>query len=378
MKKLILSTLFLPVFALAACGDTGTDSADSPESSGTENDDKLQVYTTVYPLTYFTERIGGDLVDVQSVYPAGANEHTFEPTQQDMIAIAEADLMFYIGLGLEGFIDSAKSTLEGEDVEFKALADSITDEQLEAALGHEDEEAHEEDGHEEDAHAEDGHEEDAHAEDGHAEDGHAEDGHAEDAHEEDAHEEDGEHVEEAGHDDHDHGSTDPHLWISPTLSQNLADSIKDSLIAQDPDNEDTYETNHAELISELEELDASFSELHEQVTKDTFFVSHAAFTYLSEPYGFEQVAIAGLNSQDEPSQKELTEIVDLARDKNIEYIVFEQNVSSNLTEVVQKEVGAEAVEMHNLGILTQEDIDNGETYFTLMEKNLEVLETILK
>lgn len=363
MKKLILSTLFLPVFALAACGNTGTDSADSPESSSTENDDKLQVYTTVYPLTYFTERIGGDLVDVQSVYPAGANEHTFEPTQQDMIAIAEADLMLYIGLGLEGFIDSAKSTLEGEDVEFAALADSITDEQLEAALGHEGEEAHEEDGHEED-----GHEEDAHEEDGHAEDGH----------EEDAHEEDGEHVEEAGHDDHDHGSTDPHLWISPTLSQNLADSIKESLIAQDPDNKDTYETNHAELISELEELDASFSELHEQVTKDTFFVSHAAFTYLSEPYGFEQVAVAGLNSQDEPSQKELTEIVDLAREKNIEYIVFEQNVSSNLTEVVQKEVGAEAVQMHNLGVLTQEDIDNGETYFTLMEKNLEVLKTILE
>ena len=68
----------------------------------------------------------------------------------------------------------------------------------------------------------------------------------------------------------------------------------------------------------------------------------------------------------------------MAREKNIEYIVFEQNVSSNLTEVVQKEVGAEAVQMHNLGVLTQEDIDNGETYFTLMERNLEVLETILK
>lgn len=345
MKKLSLFILLLSLLTLAACGETETGSGESAES-----DAKLQVYTTVYPLTYFTERIGGDLVEVQSVYPAGANEHTFEPTQQDMIAIAEADLMFYIGLGLEGFIDSAKGTLEGEDVEFAALADSISDEQLEAALAH-DEEAHEEDGHTE--------EEGEHAD-------------------EDSHEDEGEHEEEAGHDGHDHGSTDPHVWISPTLSQNLADSIKDSLIAQDPDNQETYETNHAELISELEELDTKFSELHERVSKDTFFVSHAAFTYLSEPYGFEQVAVAGLNSQDEPSQKELTEIVDLARKKNIEYIVFEQNVSSNLTEVVQKEVGAEAVEMHNLGVLTQEDIDNGETYFTLMEKNLETLETILK
>ncbi|XKE95902.1 zinc ABC transporter substrate-binding protein [Metaplanococcus flavidus] len=329
MKKTLLFILLIFILLLAACGDSSADNADTPADGS-----KIQVFTTVYPITYFTERIGGDQVEVKSVYPAGANEHTFEPTQQDMIAIAEADLMFYIGLGLEGFIDSAKKTLDGEDVEFAALADSITDEQLEAALEHDGEEAHE-----------------------------------------DEHEE---HTEEADHDGHDHGSTDPHIWMSPKLSQQLATSIKDSLIAEDPDNTEVYETNHAELIEELEQLDESFSQLQERVSKDTFFVSHAAFTYLAEPYGFEQVAVAGLNSQDEPSQKELTEIVDMAREKNIEYIVFEQNVSSNLTEVVQKEVGAEAIQMHNLGVLTQEDIDNGETYFTLMERNLEVLETILK
>lgn len=332
MKKTLLFILLIFILLLAACGDSGADNADTPADGS-----KIQVFTTVYPITYFTERIGGDQVEVKSVYPAGANEHTFEPTQQDMITIAEADLMFYIGLGLEGFIDSAKSTLEGEDVKFAALADSITDEQLEAALEHDGEEAHE-----------------------------------------DEQEELDEQSEEADHEGHDHGSTDPHIWMSPQLSQQLATSIKDSLIAEDPDNTEVYETNHAELIEELEQLDESFSQLQERVSKDTFFVSHAAFTYLAEPYGFEQVAVAGLNSQDEPSQKELTEIVDMAREKNIEYIVFEQNVSSNLTEVVQKEVGAEAVQMHNLGVLTQEDIDNGETYFTLMERNLEVLETILK
>ncbi|RLQ91813.1 zinc ABC transporter substrate-binding protein [Planomicrobium sp. Y74] len=335
MKKLALFVLLISILTLAACGDSGTDKADSTEDSS-----KIKVFTTVYPITYFTERVGGDQVEVESIYPAGANEHTFEPTQQDMIAIAEADLMFYIGLGLEGFIDSAKNTLDGEDVEFTALADSITDEQLEAALEHDGEEAHD------------------------------------DEHED--HDDHEEHAQEADHDGHDHGSTDPHIWMSPKLSQELATSIKESLIAEDPDNTEVYETNHAELIAELEQLDESFSQLQERVSKDTFFVSHAAFTYLAEPYGFEQVAVAGLNSQDEPSQKELTEIVDMAREKNIEYIVFEQNVSSNLTEVVQKEVGAEAIQMHNLGVLTQEDIENEETYFTLMERNLEVLETILK
>ncbi|ETP70554.1 hypothetical protein G159_01370 [Planococcus glaciei CHR43] len=328
MKKLI--PFIALILFLAACGNPAIDS-----QTESEDDSKLHVKTTVYPLTYFTERIGGDRVTVESVYPAGANEHSFEPTQQDMIALAEADLMFYIGLGLEGFIDSAKKTLSDENVQFVAAADAITDEQLEAAShgehAGEDEHAHEEEGH-----------------------------------------------EEEGHDGHNHGSTDPHVWMSPVLSQTLAESIKDSLIEADPDGSGTYESNYAELIVELENLDRSFSELAERVENDTFFVSHSAFGYIAEPYGFEQVAIAGLNSQDEPSQKELTQIVDQAKEKNINYIIFEQNVSSNLTEVIQKEVGAEALQMHNLGVLTQTDIDNEETYFTLMEKNLQTLEKALK
>ncbi len=323
MKKLYV-WLALILF-VAACGKT------TETTQTVENDDsKLQVYTTVYPLTYFTERIAGDLVDVQSIYPAGSNEHTFEPSQQDMIKLADADLLFSVGLGLEGFIDNAKKTLKNEQVEFVATADHITDEELTAALGHK------EDEHEEET-------EEAHS-----------------------------------HDGHNHGSTDPHVWMSPVLSEKLAESIKDSLVKTDPENTKVYESNYTKLVGELEILDRSFASLSERVSKDTFFVSHAAFGYLSEPYGFKQIAIAGLNSQNEPSQKELTEIVDLAKKNDLQYIVFEQNVSSNLTNVIQKEVGAEAIQMHNLGVLTQENIDNEETYFTLMEKNLQVLETILK
>lgn len=332
MKKIYL--LLALILILAACGTPAID--DEANETTSDSETKLDVYTTVYPLTYFTERIGGGEVNVQSVYPAGSNEHNFEPTQQDMIAIAEADMLFYVGLGLEGFIDSAEKTLESENVEFISTADSISDEELLAAKGG-------------------------------------------DAHEEHAHEEEGnEEHEEEGHDGHDHGETDPHVWISPVLSQSLAESIKNALVKANPENTELFESNYAKLIVELEQLDLDFAEMAEQAENKTFFVSHSAFGYIADPYGLEQVAVAGLNSQDEPSQKELTKIVDLAREKNIKHIIFEQNVSSNLTEVIQKEVGAEAVEMSNLGVLTQENIDNEETYFSLMEKNLETLKTALQ
>ncbi len=337
MKKFFLLSL-VAVLALftAACGNNNTNES--------ENLDGLTVYTTVYPLTYFTERIGRDKVTVKSIYPAGSNEHTFDPTQKDMMALADADLFFYIGLGLEGFVDNAKKTLANEDVSMIATADAVSDEELAVSKVSEEDHADEEEN-TDDTHA---HDEESADEDEHAN-------------------------EEESHDDHEHGEIDPHLWISPQISVNLATSIKDSLIKKDPSNKETYTKNFDVLVNDLKQLDADFKEMADASSNKTFFVSHAAFGYLAGTYGLEQVAVAGLNSQDEPSQKELTEIVKSAKSMNIKTILFEQNVSSKLTKVIQSEIGADALTMHNLGVLTPQDVDNKEDYFTLMEQNLETL-----
>ncbi|AQQ55292.1 metal ABC transporter solute-binding protein, Zn/Mn family [Planococcus lenghuensis] len=333
----IPSLLLILVLFLGACGQSSTNSLTDPDSASVDdnsNESVLDIFTTAYPLAYFTERIGQDLVNVASIYPPGANEHTFEPTQQDMIALAEADLLFYVGLGLEGFISDAQQSLNNENVKFVSTASAISEQELVTEDTPE---------------------------------GEADD-HGQDEEEHEAEQQSGDAS----------SAVDPHVWISPVLSQKLAQSIKDSLIKIDPEGAMLYETNYASLINELEQLDQSFIDLANQIENKTFFVSHAAFGYIAETYGFEQVAVAGLNSQDEPSQKELTAIVELAKEKGINHIVFEQNVSSELAEIVQQEIGAEAVEMHNLGVLTEEDIENGETYFTLMEKNRDVLKTILQ
>lgn len=325
MKKKLLVFLAVMTLLMSACGNKKDN-----DNIGTVNEGKLTVYTTVYPLQYFTERIGGDFVDVQSIYPAGADEHSFDPTQKDMIALSDADLFFYIGLGLEGFVESAQKTLKNERVELVATAESISKEQLE-------------EGHHEDEAEEDGHE------------GHDEHGH-----------------------EHEHGQFDPHVWISPVLSIELASSIKEALISKMPDEKETFEKNFSMLEDDLMDLDERFKEMAGNAETKTYFVSHAAFGYIANEYGLKQVAIAGLNSQSEPSQKQLAKIVEQAKAENVHYILFEQNVSSKLTEVVRKEIGAESLMLHNLGVRTQDDIKNNETYFTLMEHNLHVFEQALK
>ncbi|KGR87746.1 metal ABC transporter solute-binding protein, Zn/Mn family [Lysinibacillus odysseyi] len=331
MKKL-LSLLLLTIVALvlAACGGDKKEK----EHNSKDTDSALSIYTTVYPLQYFAERIGGDHVKVSSIYPPGANEHTFEPTQKDMMTLADADLFFYIGLGLEGFVEKAKTTLAHEHVKLVSTADNVSEEMLHISTGH------------------------VHAEE--------EEGHAH----EDEHEDEHNHEEEHG--------LDSHVWLSPVISKELAAVIKSELIKAMPEYESDFTKNYDTLTAELDQLHADFESMAAGTSKKTFFVSHAAFGYIAGHYGFTQVPVAGLNSQSEPSQKELMKIVDLAKAENIQYIFFEQNVSSSLTEVIQKEVGAKAMTLHNLSVLTPQDIANGETYFTLMRKNMEALKTALQ
>lgn len=327
-KKIIVIISFLTILLLAACSNKDTDK----EQSANDNE-KLSVYTTVYPLQYFTERIGGEQVDVKSIYPPGADEHTFDPTQKDMIALADSDLFFYIGLGLEGFVENAEKTMKNEHVKMIATAEDISEAMLEEGHDHEDG-SHDEEGHD------------------HEDEGHDEEGHS-------------------------HGPLDPHVWISPKLSVELATSIKNSLIEEAPEIAAEFEKNFEQLHTELVKLDDKFKEMASSAPSKTFFVSHAAFGYIAEPYGLEQVAIAGLNSQSEPSQKQLATLVEQAKEQNVRYILFEQNISSKPTEVIRKEIGAEALTLHNLAVLTDDDVKHNEDYFSLMLRNIETLRKAL-
>lgn len=332
MFRKFTAIIFMIIIAtfLAGCQDDTTET--------NQENDKLSIYTTVYPLQYFTERIGGDLVKVTSIYPNGADEHSFEPSQKDMIDLADSDLFFYIGLGLEGFVSKAEEALKNENVTLVATAEHITFDE------------HEEESTEEHAHEETTEE------------------HAEETEEEHAHEEE---------DEHNHGDVDPHVWLDPIYSISLAEEIKEQLLEKLPDHKEQIEDNFASLEKELQQLNEEFTEVTSTAKHKEFLVSHAAFGYWTERYGLEQISVSGLASTNEPTQKELETIIAEAEEHDLHYIFFEQNVSSKLTEIVQKEIGAEPLTLHNLSTLTDADVKEERTYFTIMKDNLEALQTAL-
>lgn len=322
MKKMIpLFLLACTAIILAACGN---------DTKNKAADDQISVYTTVYPLQYFSEQIGGEHVAVNSIYPPGTNEHTFDPTQKDMMNLADSDLFFYIGLGLEGFVDNAKKTLKNEDVTLVETTKNIDEEKFHVSTATKEEEGHDHDH---------------------------------------------EHEDEDGHH---HGNIDPHVWLSPVISQDLARSIKDALVQKDPTHKEDYEANYKKLVTKLKNLDASYKEMADQAPQKEFYVSHASFGYIAGTYGLKQVSVAGLNSQDEPTQKQLASIVSQAKKDKIQYILFEQNVSSKLATVIQNDIGAQQMTVNNLSVLTKEDIAKERDYFSIMEDNLKTFETVLK
>ncbi|WP_404468792.1 metal ABC transporter solute-binding protein, Zn/Mn family [Sutcliffiella horikoshii] len=387
--KSIFIAMMLVVFTfLVGCN------SDNQASDGSE---RLTVYTTIFPLEDFTKKIGGDYVDVKSVFPAGADAHTFEPSTKTMSEMASADAFIYTGVGVEGFADKAKGVLENEDVTIVAAGEGIElrgeEDSHEDEHDHEhEEEAHEEEHdheHEEEAHEEEHdheHEEEAHEEEHDHE--HEEEAHEEEhdhEHEEEAHEEEHEHEGEGheeehgedGHEGHDHSNGDPHVWLDPNLSITLAENVKNALVELKPEAKEDFEANFETLKADLEKLDTEFKDTVDSAKTNKILVSHAAYGYWENRYGLEQISVTGLSPTQEPSQKQLTEIINTAKENEIQYVIFDQNISGKIAKVVQDEIKAEALVLHNLEAATEEDIKNEEDYFSLMRQNLEKLKKAL-
>lgn len=279
-------------------------------------EEPLEIYTTIYPLEFIIETIGEDTVDVESIIPPGADAHSYELTMQDMTKYAGADAFIYVGGTMETFSDSISNALSGQPVELIHL---YTHEELFTP--------------------------------------------AHDTHDHDH--------------EHDHGDFDPHIWISPTRMMAVAEIIKDELIALNPETREFYQDNYEILIEELEMLDQAFHDTLADKNNGHIIVPHAAYGYWSE-YGITQIPLSGYSMSDEPSQRQLQDVVMTAAEHDIDFVLFEQNVESRIPEVIQNEIGAETRTIHNLEVRLQEEIDNEEDYFDIMYRNLEVLDEVTK
>lgn len=276
---------------------------------------KVRVGVTIYPLKYFTEVIGGDKVDVFSIIPDGSDAHNFDPKPRDLKDLNNTDIFVYNGLGMEDWIDSILNTLEGTDVK-----------KVEASNGIEVLSAIEEDDHE--------------------------------------------HEEEA---DHNHGGSDPHVWLSLTDALVQAENIKNALVEVDQENKDYYEENYNNLVKEFTSLKDEYLAKFSSITNKNFVTGHAAFGYLCRDFGLTQSSIADVFGEGELAPKDLKALIEYSKTNNVKVIFSESTASEKEAETLAKEVGAKVEKIYTLE--TQED---DMSYIEGMRYNLETIYNSLK
>ncbi|MEO3944355.1 zinc ABC transporter substrate-binding protein [Gorillibacterium sp. CAU 1737] len=316
----ILLLLLAAIVLLAGCSSKADKAAEG----------KVAITTTIYPLADFAVKIGGDHVHVTHVIPAGVEPHDWAPKLKDINRMADSQLLFYQGSGLEGWVDDFLKSLPS-DSKLKSIAVS-------EGLA-------------------------VHLEEGEP---------AVDA-------EDPDHEGEEAHDhDHDEEGLDPHTWLSPVLAKKMAERIKNELVSVDPTNKTDYETNFQTLSAKFDELDAKFRTELDPLPHKDIVVQHAAFGYLSKEYGLTQRAIMGLSPEAEPTARQLKSIKDFVKENDVKVIFFEELVSDKLAKTLAQETGAKAQVLSPLEGLTPEQEKAGEDYFSIMTRNLEHLVEALK
>lgn len=288
-----------------------------PAEKNTDGTEKLVVYTSFYPMYDFTTKVGGDYITVENLVPAGAEPHDWEPTTRDILHLEHGDMFIMSGAGMEHWADKLLSSLENPDLVVVEASEGIT-------LAQEEEE------------------------------------------------------EEHDHHGHSHEEGDPHVWLSPKRAKQQMENIKNAMVQADPAHGDVYEANYQQYAKEFDALDEEYRTTLSALPQKSFIVAHEAFGYLCYDYGLEQVALEGLMSESEPDPARMAEVVRFAQEKGITTVFFEEMVDPKVAQTIAREIGADTATLNPLEGLTQEDMDNGREYFSVMRENLQALKEALE
>lgn len=113
MKKKIILGVLATLMSIMLIG-CGTSTKATSESTATS--DKLNIIVSIYPLKEFTEKIGGDKVEVTCLVPDNMEPHDYEPKTKDFEKLAKSNAFIYNGLGMENWVDSVNEAIKDKGV----------------------------------------------------------------------------------------------------------------------------------------------------------------------------------------------------------------------------------------------------------------------
>ena len=164
------------------------------------------------------------------------------------------------------------------------------------------------------------------------------------------------------------GKSDPHVWLDPVLYARIVRRI--GAVLGEP-------ARAAALARRVLALDGEYRRGLAHCARRDFVTSHAAFGYLAARYGLHQIPITGIDPESEPSPQRLRRLIALVRRDHVTTVFFERLVSPRLAETVARDAGAKVAVLDPIEGLTPAEQSDGDTYLTLMRRNLQELRSAL-
>jgi len=324
MKKYLICLLIAILFLLGAC---------SPSELGGEQDG-ITVVTTVFPVYDWLRQILGEDSSIELIWllDNGIDMHSYQPSVDDIIRISTCDMLVYVGGSSDQWVEEVLAGGENPDMIVINLLDVLGDRVLDVEIAQ-------------------GMEADHH------------------------------HKHNHNHDhDHDHDQADEHIWLSLQNAELICEYLAESLAELEGDQE--HISRGAAYIEELAALDEEYRQTVEDSPRDTLlFADRFPFLYLVRDYNLNYyAAFSGCYAETEASFETVVFLAGQADKLDLDSILVLDGSKNNIAQAVLANTRSrqqEILTLNSMQSVSSQDMENGITYLSLMEENLQILQAAL-
>lgn len=176
------------------------------------------------------------------------------------------------------------------------------------------------------------------------------------------------------------GATDdPHFWLDPAQMAKVVDAVEEALVGQLASDTDNPFAPGAEAYrQDLAALDGDIEAALASCRQKTLVTAHDAFGHFGRRYGLDVLPIAGLSPEAEPDPRRLDEVAAEVEAKGVTTIFYETLVDPGVAETLAREVGVGTAVLDPIEGLSQERLDAGADYESVMRENLAAVSAALE
>lgn len=287
------------------------------------DDGKLNIVTTTFAAYDFSKQIIGDNGNATFLLGPGVDAHSYDPSSGDLIKIKNADIFIYIGGEMEQWVDKIFETdvIDKNKTKLLKISDCIEMIEEKEVDGAEEEHEHEE-----------------------------------------------------------IGAYDEHIWSSPENSIEIIKYLNKEFSQIDEENKEIYSSNSEKYIQEIKEVQSEIKNIVENKKRNRLvFGDKMPMQYFIEEFGLDvSAAFNGCSTEGEPSAKTMMHLINRIKEENIPVVLYIELSSGKTAKSIARETKTKALQIQTLHNISKSDFYNGETYVSLMKRNIDVLKEALQ